>query len=146
MHQFLFSICSNTLYASAYVLSLELTTKEYNIVASSLHAYFYVVGELIVLSTAYYFRDWKVTNWSFSILSTFILLLSLAFLPESPSWLVTKKRYKDAGIFLIKIAKTNNKRINLTVDSFVNVTNDKEFYSLFSEFPNVPSINDTENK
>ena len=67
------------------------------------------LGLFVTLLDAYFIRDWKVLSIALAIPNVF--LLSYYWLvPESPRWLLNKKRYEDAMKVVKQIAKVNKKR------------------------------------
>jgi MFS family permease len=107
--QFIIGMLVNCCYCTSYVLLLELTSSKYHTFVSNMNSYIYVFGELIVGLSYYYSKDWHFLNWIIVLYAFVSLSLVYFFLPESPKWLVTMKRYNDAHRVLIKIASTNNK-------------------------------------
>lgn len=109
--QFIIGMLVNCCYCTSYVLLLELTSSKYHTFVSNMNSYIYVFGELVVGLSYYYSRDWHFLNWVIVLYAFVSLTFVYFFLPESPKWLVTMKRYDDAHKVLTKIAYFN-KRID----------------------------------
>lgn len=107
--QFFIGLLVNTLYCTAYILLMELTTDKYRVRLANLNSYCYVGGEVIVLVVYYYSRSWHVLNWFIGILSLVLLALSYIYLPESPAFLIAVDRMEEAMQTLNKIAKSNKR-------------------------------------
>ena len=67
----------------------------------------FAIGECLVCLIAYLVRDWRV----FTLVSSLPCLLSVILLyfvlPESPRWLISKGRYKEAKKIMLHAAKMN---------------------------------------
>ncbi|CAE1310966.1 SLC22A4_5 [Acanthosepion pharaonis] len=74
----------------------------------AVHFYFNS-GYLILSLLAYYVRTWKLIVLLISIHSIAVGLLFIWVLPESPRWLLTVNKGKEAEIILNKIAKVNKR-------------------------------------
>ena len=84
--QFLTGALSICIFNSTYVLLIELTSEEYHQLFSNINVYFYVVGEVIIMSAYYLSRNWQITNYFLTIYSLVFLILFWIFLPESPMY------------------------------------------------------------
>jgi MFS family permease len=120
--QFLIGLLVNCLYCTAYVLLMEFTTEKYRTYVANLNSYFYVLGELIVLFAYYINRNWHFLNWFIGVYSL-ILVFLISFLPESPAWLISSKRFSEASAILKSIAKVNGNK-NYIVPNLIKNTID----------------------
>ena len=81
---------------------------------------FYSFGYVVLAFEAYVIHDWR-TLTIISILPTLIVLLVYKSIPESPRWLVSQGRIKEAEDILRKIKKENgypdNEEISLKLES-----------------------------
>ena len=66
----------------------------------------YAVGYVFLAVEAYFIRDWH-TLTIISILPSFVVLLIFKSIPESPRWLASQGRIKEAEHILRKIGKEN---------------------------------------
>ncbi|CAF1375501.1 unnamed protein product, partial [Didymodactylos carnosus] len=103
LNQFLSGIDS---YMIVFVLLMELTSSTHTSFAGNLALVAFTLGEIVVTLCAYLCKDWLLLKWTLS----FLILLTvpyLYFIPESPYWLYSKKKYDQLEINLRQIAKTN---------------------------------------
>jgi hypothetical protein len=87
---------------------MELTSSTHTSFACNLTLIAYTIGELLVAIFAYITRDWLLLKW----LTTLYFALSLPylyFLPESPYWLYSRKKYKELEVNLRNMAKLNKR-------------------------------------
>lgn len=81
---------------------------------------FYAFGYVVLTLEAYFIRDWRTLTF-FSILPSFVVLFIFKTIPESPRWLASQGKIKEAEHILRKIGKENGSRNNevifLKVDS-----------------------------
>ena len=108
--QFLIGLVVNCCYCIAYVLLLELTSSRYRTTFSNINSYIYVIGELNVMIGYYLFKNWHYLNYFIILYSLVALVLAYIFLPESPQWLISLGRHKDAYNLLYRIAKINKRK------------------------------------
>lgn len=123
--QFITGAMLNSLYSVSFILLIELTTKDFYTIVSNINLYMFVVGELVVLPIAYVSRNWHtllIVNAAYSVV---VLVMIIFLLPESPRYLVEKRRYKEADEIFKKIARINKRPIETATDS--------EFQSFLSQ-------------
>jgi len=116
INMFLSGLFVNSLYCTAYVLLLELTTDKYHTLVSNVNLYFYVVGEIIVLISYYLSKSWSILSWVIALYSILFVFLTWFLLPESPRWLIAQRRFKEAEAILKRISVMNNKSIRFNND------------------------------
>ena len=107
--QFISGAMLNSLYSVSFILLIELTTKPYYTLVANINLYIYVLGEFVVLIIAYFSRDWQILMAVNAAYSVMILCVIIFLLPESPRYLVEKRRYAEARQIFIKMAKANNR-------------------------------------
>jgi len=73
----------------------------------------YAIGETLLGIGAYFMRDYVTLQWVMSVI-LFIQVPLWFCLPESPRWLISKNRKEEAKALIEKMAKTNNKKLDLT--------------------------------
>ena len=90
----------------AFLLLMELTSSSHTSLACFITSIAYTVGEILIALFASISRDWLLLKWIVSVY--FAICLPYAyFVPESPYWLLSQKRYKELELFLREIARTN---------------------------------------
>ncbi len=89
----------NGAYQGSMTLSVEIVAKKYVALMSILINFPFVAGQLFMVLAAYLFRDYRsMIQFAFGL--TCLMILGGLFIPESPRWLIAKRRY---AIFLKKI-------------------------------------------
>jgi hypothetical protein len=89
-----------------FLLLMELTSSSHTSLAGNSSLIGFTIGEIIITIFAYVVRDWLRLKWF--ITAYFMLILPyLFFVPESPYWLFSKKKYNQLEVCLRKIAETN---------------------------------------
>lgn len=74
------------------------------------------VGMLVVILVAFFVREWRTLHL---ILSAPLVLTGVSFpflIPESPKWLLSRRRYKQAQAVLQTIARVNGKSLPVDLD------------------------------
>jgi OCT family organic cation transporter-like MFS transporter 4/5 len=110
--QFFIGGLVNSVYSTAYVLLLKITTNKYKTLFSNIMLFNYVLGELFILLIAYFIRNWQIINFIIAGLTTIVTILFFFLVEESPKWYVEHKKYEEALKVLQKIAKINNRNLN----------------------------------
>lgn len=105
--QFILGALSKSMYSVIYILLLEITTSKYSTMVSNIFSYFYVLGELMVLIVAYFFRNWHIINVSMAAYSIIFVIVIWFFVPESPRYLISMKYYDKALELFRKMARFN---------------------------------------
>jgi len=109
--QFFIGICGNSIYSITYIILIEITSTKYSTIVSNVYLYLYVLGELVILVVAYFMRDWHNINWFTAGYSLFVLVTVILLVPESPRFLIHRKKYKEAFEVFQKIGRFNRKNI-----------------------------------
>ena len=126
INQFIIGIFAYCLYVTSYLLLIESTTQAYRTLFSNIHLSIYVFGEFFVLIPSYLWKDWEINNWILLGVTVISILISIVFLNESPRWLISQNRPKDALVVLKKIAIVNRKQLNLNNESIELKDKDSE--------------------
>ncbi len=100
---------SNAMYVVVYVLIIEITSVNKNTTVTVFANATNVLGMLTLMIVAYLTRDWHETNTFVAILSVIVLILTTAFLPESPRFLIGKKKYEECFKVLRRFAFVNGR-------------------------------------
>ncbi|CAF4132872.1 unnamed protein product [Rotaria socialis] len=105
---------------------MELTSSSHTSLAGNSAVIGFTIGEGVITLLAYFARDWLRLKWV--ITGYFALILPyLYFVPESPYWLFTKKKYNQLEECLRKIAK-------------INGHSDNEWYPYYKELIHNPRL------
>jgi hypothetical protein len=66
---------------------------------------------------------WRIVLLVLAWLTLLIVICRVLFfhLDESPRYLITKRRYKEAVLILHKLARMNNKKIDLSIEDFIDI-------------------------
>jgi hypothetical protein len=94
-------------YGMVFLLLMELTTSSHTSLAGNLALVTYTFGEIVATIFAYIARDWLTLKWYNSAYFSLIIPY-LYFVPESPYWLFSQKKYSQLEACLRKIATTNH--------------------------------------
>ncbi|XP_033116929.1 organic cation transporter protein-like [Anneissia japonica] len=94
------------IYLVAFVISTEIVGPKPRTFTGIVIELFFAIGYMLLAILAYFIRSWRHLELAASIpiILTFIMY---PFIPESPRWLVTQQRYKEATDILKKMAEEN---------------------------------------
>jgi hypothetical protein len=95
-------------FSLTFLLLMELTSSAHTSFAGNLALSTSALGEVVVTIFAYLARDWLNLKWFTTGYFTLILPY-LYFVPESPYWLFSTKRYSELEVCLRKIATANGR-------------------------------------
>ena len=116
-------ISSLDAYNMAFLLLMELTSSSHTSLAGHLALIAYPFGEVLSAVFAYIARDWLRLKW----LTTgfyLIILFYLYFVPESPYWLFSQKKYDQLELCIRKIATTNGRENNQWYPNYTQLIED----------------------
>ncbi|XP_022106113.1 organic cation transporter protein-like [Acanthaster planci] len=97
-------------YLISFVLVSEIVGPTYRSMVGTLIAVFFSIGYALLAVIAYQLRQWRQLHLAIS-LPWFLFFLILLVIPESPRWLVTKKKYKEAEKIIKRVAHFNGKSV-----------------------------------
>ena len=98
---------------------MELTSSSHTSFSCCLTLISYTIGEICLALFAYLSHHWLVLKWIISIYFG-LSLPYLYFVPESPYWLFSKRKFDELEIYLKRMAKTNGH-------------SDKDWYSMYEQ-------------
>ena len=90
----------------SFLLLMELTSSSHTSFACGMASLGYTLGEVLLTILAYVSRDWLRLKWLSSIYFA-VCIPYLYFVPESPYWLLSRRKYDELEFWLKKIAQTN---------------------------------------
>nr|KAF6482070.1 solute carrier family 22 member 5 [Molossus molossus] len=94
-------------YVAAFVLGTEILGKSVRIIFSTLGVcIFYAVGYMLLPLFAYFIRDWRMLLLALTLPGLLCAALWW-FIPESPRWLISQGRFKEAEVIIHRAAKIN---------------------------------------
>ena len=120
-------------YSAGFLLLMELTSSAHTSFACNLTLIAYTIGEFLVAIFAYIVRDWLLLKWLITLYFV-VSLPYLYFIPESPYWLFSRRKYKELEVCLRNMAKLNGRSDDkwlpvykqLVCDSNLTETEEKE--------------------
>ncbi|XP_051023228.1 solute carrier family 22 member 5-like [Acomys russatus] len=94
-------------YVAAFILGTEILSKSVRIIFATLGVcIFYAFGFMVLPLFAYFIRDWRKLLMAITMPGVLCGVLWW-FIPESPRWLVSQGRIKEAEVIIRKAAKIN---------------------------------------
>ncbi|XP_032693470.1 solute carrier family 22 member 4 isoform X1 [Lontra canadensis] len=95
-------------YVVAFILGTEILGKSVRIIFSTLGVCtFFAVGYMLLPLFAYFIRDWRMLLLALTVPGVLCFPLWW-FIPESPRWLISRRRFSEAESIIQKAAKMNN--------------------------------------
>jgi len=108
--RFVIAFSVSGVFECAFVLVMEIVSPELRTPFGIMTQFPFGLGVCILPAIAYFFRDWMSLQLAISI-PCLVLLIYFREIPESPRWLVQKKRFVEARDILKKIGKANGNEI-----------------------------------
>ncbi|XP_049642697.1 solute carrier family 22 member 4 [Suncus etruscus] len=94
-------------YVVAFILGTEILGKSVRIIFSTLGVCtFFAVGYMLLPLFAYFIRDWRMLLLALTVPGLLCVPLWW-FIPESPRWLISQRRFTEAEVIIKKAAKMN---------------------------------------
>ncbi|XP_071113404.1 organic cation transporter protein-like [Haliotis cracherodii] len=106
---------STAIWMNGFVVGVELVGPSKRRWTGIIVEFFWSSGYFIAVAAAYFIRDWQHLQLVVSA-PTVLFLAYYWFIPESPRWLITKRKYEMAETILRHAAKVN--KVTLTSDLF----------------------------
>lgn len=102
--RFLLAVATGGTMVSSFVLIMEIIGAKYRETVGILYQIPFNLGHLTLPLFGYFLRDWNTFQLAISLPS--VLFLSYYFLlPESPRWLITAGKAKEAAVIMETAAK-----------------------------------------
>lgn len=96
-------------FSLIFILLLELTSSVHTNFAGNLALLSFTIGEAIVTLFAYLAKDWEILKWADTAFVGLVLPY-LYFMPESPLYLYSRRRYDDLEALLRRMATQNRRK------------------------------------
>uniref|UniRef100_A0A670Y6B3 Solute carrier family 22 member 4 n=1 Tax=Pseudonaja textilis TaxID=8673 RepID=A0A670Y6B3_PSETE len=94
-------------YVVAFILGTEILGKSVRVIFSTLGVcIFFAIGYMLLPLFAYFIREWRMLLLALTVPGVCCIPLWW-FIPESPQWLISQGRFKEAEVIIRKAAKTN---------------------------------------
>ncbi|XP_015675048.1 solute carrier family 22 member 4-like [Protobothrops mucrosquamatus] len=94
-------------YVVAFILGTEILGKSVRIIFSTLGVcIFFAIGYMLLPLFAYFIREWRMLLLALTIPGVCCIPLWW-FIPESPRWLISQGRFREAEAIIRKAAQTN---------------------------------------
>lgn len=105
----------NKMYPFLYVEVIEISPPEMRSALGVMFNESYPVGMILIAIIAYYIREWRLLQLYISMPS-FILILHMLAMPESPRWLYYSNRKNSAWKMMEEIVTPEKKRMMYVVE------------------------------
>lgn len=103
---------------SGFVLCMELVGGKWLTIMGVMYLFPVPVGYIAISGIAYYSHNWRLLQWVITIPTIFFLTLWW-IMPESPRWLVSMGRNKEAMKILGDAAKFNSRKLPLNLEKLL---------------------------
>ncbi|XP_060081316.1 organic cation transporter protein-like [Ylistrum balloti] len=104
-------VTTQGVFPIGFVLGVELVGPSKRKYTGLVAEYFFSIGLVILAGVSFLVRDWFIINIICSAHAA-LFIFYWWLIPESPRWLISKKRYQDAYTVLQKIARSNKVTID----------------------------------
>ncbi|XP_026748832.2 organic cation transporter protein-like isoform X1 [Galleria mellonella] len=126
-----------------YILIIELSGKSFRPYLIGLYEISFIIGYTILPVIAYFIRDWRKLQLITSV-PWLLVIIYYWLIPESPRWLITVGKKKEAVDILSHIAKKNNRsteNIEIIVDEIEKETmREKQKHGTYFDLFKTPKI------
>ncbi|XP_053686438.1 beta-alanine transporter [Sabethes cyaneus] len=108
--RFIVGLTVPAILSSPYVLAIELVEPSKRDFCTIVSNIAYSIGLILLAGVVHIFRGWKALSLAVS-LPFFSLFTFYYFIPESPRWLISRNRFKEAAMVMKNMARINGKPI-----------------------------------
>ncbi|XP_029643936.2 organic cation transporter protein-like [Octopus sinensis] len=92
-----------------YTILVECVSQNYRMPLNfAVHGIF-ALGEMLLAGLAYGLRDWKYLLYATCLPHIPLLIIAMKYLPESPRWLLSKRKFEKAKKSFNRIARANKR-------------------------------------
>ncbi|CAG00155.1 unnamed protein product, partial [Tetraodon nigroviridis] len=120
-------------FTSCYVLLTEIVGVEQRRFVGIIYQMFYSISFLIIPLLAYFITDWRWLQAAFC-LPSFIFVCYYWFIPESPRWLVSQKKFSKAYEITNAMATENKRNISKNLEALAEDEGDSPSASILDLF------------
>ncbi|XP_052698659.1 organic cation transporter protein-like [Crassostrea angulata] len=139
--RFFDGFCGNCLYMASFIIAMEFVGPKHRIISGTCILLVYCLGEYILLLLGYFIRDWKWLQFTLAVPMVIPLIYWWPkVLPESPRWLISRQRYREALKILRYAAKVNKVELDESNCSNVNVGHDDGILKIIKELIRTPKL------
>ncbi|KAM7359500.1 organic cation/carnitine transporter 2-like [Cochliomyia hominivorax] len=114
------SLAINSLFQSPHIIGMEISRDKERSKIAMYHSFGWSLGITIVPLLFWWLRDWELFMW-ISTLPTVAVLLFFKFSIESPRWLISRKRFREAIEQFNKISKINGCQFDMTESQLAEI-------------------------
>ncbi|XP_069090724.1 solute carrier family 22 member 3 [Pleurodeles waltl] len=111
--RFLQGVFAKGTWMTCYVIVTELVGSEQRRIVGIVVQMFFTLGVMLIPGVAYFIPTWQGIQLAIS-LPNFLFLLYYWLVPESPRWLLTRKKQEKAMRIMCTIANNNGKYMSTT--------------------------------
>ncbi|KAF5303511.1 hypothetical protein FQR65_LT08210 [Abscondita terminalis] len=104
------AICRSGSYPTVWILGLELVQPKKRVLVSFLISVSYASAGILQGSIAWIFQSWRVLL-QITYATNLIMVFYYWLIPESVTWLLAKKKFKEVKIILKTLSKVNGRTI-----------------------------------
>ncbi|XP_071115287.1 organic cation transporter protein-like [Haliotis cracherodii] len=104
------------IWGNAFVVGVELVGPSKRVLTGIVCEILWTCGSFITATLAYFVRDWQRLQLILSV-PTILFVAYYWLMPESPRWLISKKKYEEADRILRHAAKVNKKSLPFDIFS-----------------------------
>ncbi|XP_022084076.1 organic cation transporter protein-like [Acanthaster planci] len=104
--RFITAACGYGVSLIASIASKELVGPWKRVLVGAMHSIAFAVGYMLLSFAAFFLREWRHLQLAIS-LPYVVAFLLIPIFPESPRWLISKGKFKEATKIIRKIAKVN---------------------------------------
>ncbi|XP_064552839.1 carcinine transporter [Drosophila montana] len=103
----------NSLFQSPQIIGMEISREEDRSRIAFFQSVGWSVGTTLMPLLFWWLRHWESFMWLTSLPTAMVLIFS-KYVIESPRWLISKQRYREAIVQFKKIAKINGRTFDVT--------------------------------
>ncbi|XP_049480104.1 solute carrier family 22 member 3-like isoform X2 [Panthera uncia] len=126
--RFLQGVFGKGTWMTCYVIVTEIVGSKQRRIVGIVVQMFFTLGIIILPGIAYFIPSWQGIQLAIT-LPSFLFLLYYWVVPESPRWLITRKKGDKALKILRNIAKCNGKYLSPNYSEVISFITGNKYYS-----------------